>query len=461
MIWNEDLLAKALEQEIGFKFSADYFEFNSKYVKPGSIFIALKGESGDGHTYIQNAIDNGAVCIISEKPFSGFANVVVVENTHKALYKMAGYKRSNVNAIYVGVTGSVGKTSTKEMLAAFFSAYGKTFKTEGNFNNDLGVPITLCRMPLDSEYAVIEMGMSSKGEIKTLTDIVNPKICIITNVEAVHLEFFDSVAGIADAKSEIFMGSDKTRTAIINIDSPYYEQMHSNAIKCNIDKNNIHTFGKHASASVRLVSCNIQDSEMHIEAAYHNNIYKFSIPLVGEHHAINALIAICSAASLSLNIDAGINNIKNMHIAKGRGEVIDITCNSKTFTIVNEAYNASPVATKAVLKAYATKYSNRRLIAVLGDMKELGAKAADFHKDLSHDIENNKIAKVICVGALMKNLYDAIPDNKKLGYYFNIDEMLNSDIINLIEDKDVIIIKGSNSMKLFKLAEYFKTLETR
>ncbi|OJV15073.1 MAG: hypothetical protein BGO27_06515 [Alphaproteobacteria bacterium 33-17] len=454
MIWDNKLLAEALGIEIDFEFKAKGFYFNSKEVRAGDVFIALKGENGDGHLYIESALHNGASVVIAEKNDLNDPRIVVVENTLDALYKMAHFKRSNVKATYIGVTGSVGKTSTKEMLASYFSAYGKTTKTEGNFNNDLGVPITLSRMPMDATYAIIEMGMSSKGEIEKLTKIVNPKICIVTNVEAVHLEFFDSVEGIADAKSEIFMGTDESRIAVINIDNQYAPRLISNAKKYGVK--NIKTFGKSKEADIKLKSCGIIDSHTFVKVLYGENEYEYQIPVVGEHQAYNSMVCILAASSLSLNPSAGISTLKDMEIAKGRGEIFASQIDGKRITIVNEAYNASPAAVKAVLMAYGQKFAQSRKIAVLGDMKELGESAQNFHANLADDIYQSGIDLVVCVGDMMKNLYNNLEENYRFGYFINIDEMMNSDILKKINDGDVLIFKGSNSMRLYKMADSLK-----
>lgn len=453
VVWNRDNLSKALKQNIHFDFEANGFEFNSKNVLEGDMFIALKGERGNGHDFIKDAISRGASAVISEVMIPSYEDkIILVEDTKKALMDMARWKRDNSKARFIAITGSVGKTSTKEILYSAISKYGKTHKTKGNFNNDLGVPITLCRMKEDDEYAIIEMGMNKTGEIEFLTKLVDPHIAIITNVESTHLEFFESTLDIANAKSEIFTGNNPNKIAIINKNNQYFEHIKKKAKEYNVSK--ILSFGDDADAS--LISTKVLDDAMYIKARIFDKEMEYKIPLIGNHQAENSLIMLLVLSEINALEPEILSHLESLYIEEGRGKTIHINYKNKNITIFDESYNASPSSMKAVLKAAHLRFPDRRKIAILGDMKELGESSIKFHQNLKDDILTQNISKVILVGNLMKYLYDFLPNDLRIGHFDDVEELLNSNCFDMIEDQDVLILKGSNSMKINKVIRFFE-----
>ncbi|AZL15312.1 UDP-N-acetylmuramoyl-tripeptide--D-alanyl-D-alanine ligase [Rickettsiales endosymbiont of Stachyamoeba lipophora] len=456
IIWDDKLLSQALGQYVPFTFEAYSFEFNSKEVQEGSLFIALRGENGDGHSYIKNAQEKGAICIIAEyipKDALHTDNILIVKDSKKALNQLGKFKREHVKATYIGVTGSVGKTSTKEMIYSALSVFGMTHKNAGNFNNELGLPITLARMPNHTQYAVLEMGMNHLGELKYLTSIGKPDIAVITTVEAVHLEFFNSIETIAQAKAEIFEGLNPQGLAIINHDNAYFELMNMQAIKLGIK--NIGTFGAHQGAYAKLIEYKAYKEHALIKAQINDQTIEYQLGMVGRHQAINSLIPLFIINHLGLDLNKGIKALSTQTAAYGRGTVIDVIYNNKHLTIIDESYNASPVAVKAALYNLAERFPNSQKIAILGDMKELGTAEKTFHQELKEYIIDNKIAKIICIGSLMRSLFDSLPRDFTKYAFSSVTEYLNSSP-DLFDSQDVILVKGSFSMGLGRVVSYLK-----
>ncbi|MBN8827904.1 MAG: UDP-N-acetylmuramoyl-tripeptide--D-alanyl-D-alanine ligase [Sphingobacteriia bacterium] len=452
-IWDESSIKKALNIEVPFNFNATGFEFNSKDIKPGFIFIALKGENGDGHDYINSAFENGAVAAIVHKlPERNREKCILVKDTKEALLTLANFKRNNSRAKFIGITGSVGKTTTKEMAALAFEAFGKVHKNRVNFNNDIGVPITLSQMPDDAEYAIIEMGMSAKNEILYLTKIVEPDVAIITTIEPVHLEHFESISGITDAKSEIFHGTKSHRVGIINADNAEFERMKSNAKKYEVE--NLLTFARDNSGNAKLLEAQVKDNTTYIKANIDNKEISYSINIPGEHHAMNTLPVLLAVHALNLDIEKAANKLTNIEAVVGRGQLHELNYSGKKITIIDESYNSNPAAVKAALKVMKMKYPHRRKIALLADMKELGSTTIELHKDLLPNLESC-VDKVGLVGEVIEHLFNVLPENLKLSHYKTVENLLESTLFEMLENNDVLLIKGSNSMKMSKIVAYF------
>lgn len=453
VIWTSKQISQALN--INF-ISQDVFgmvQFNSKDVNKGDIFVALKGGVGDGHDFVVDAFEKGAGLAIVSQDIKNIPKdkVIKVEDTFEALQDLAEYKRHHSQACFVGVTGSVGKTSTKEILGLVLGSFGKTFISRNNFNNHIGVPINLASIADDDKFAVVEMGMNAAGEISRLTKQVMPDIAIITSVSEGHLEFFDSIEKIADAKSEIFEGLDiNSGIAILNRDISTYRRCIENIDIAGVG--NIITFGKSQFANIRLMSYSLVDVGM-VRLVY--NIFgeklEFVMPAVPKHVAINFAVVLAVVDVLGLDISQAIQILATFKPKIGRGMVVKVQNSAKEYSIITDYYNANPESMRAGLE-HLGQFKNTQKMAVLGDMKELGKDELKLHRDMIPHITKSGVKKLFLVGSIMPRIKDDLPKNILVRTYNNFDE-LNQDINNHTENGEVILIKGSRSMHLEKVAE--------
>ena len=453
MIWTSKQIGKALSLTLETDNEFGKVQFNSKDIEKGDIFIALKGGARDGHEFVLDAFARGAsLAIVSEEIKNAPANKLIkVEDTFEALQSLAEYKRQNSKAHFIGVTGSVGKTSTKEIIGLILGSFGNTFVSRGNFNNHIGVPINLASIADDDEFAVIEMGMNKAGEISLLTTHVTPDIAVITSVAPVHLEFFDSIEKIADAKSEIFEGLDiNTGIAILNRDISTYRRCIENIDRAGIG--NIKTFGKSQFANIRFVSYSLIDQNM-VKLTYsifHEKL-EFVMPAVPKHMAINFAAALAVVYCLGFDINQAVKALAKFKLQIGRGLVVDIKKEDRKYSIITDYYNSSPESLRAGLE-YLRQFKNPKKGAVLGDMKELGKDELKFHFALIPHIVKSGIKKLFLVGDVMPEIAKEIPENI-LVYTYKTSEELASNINKYTEGEEIILIKGSRSINLEKVAE--------
>ena len=434
MNWNSKEAAIVTKGKSFSSWDGGKLVFDSRLIEKRDIFIALPGASMDGHNFVKSAFDKGAAGAIASKIPEGISQdrLILVENTLTALSDMALYKRSKSKAKFIGITGSVGKTSTKELLGLALSAHGKTFISRGNYNNFLGVPINLASMPDDTEYAVIEIGMDHAGEITPLSDLVKPDIAIITAIENIHRANFDSIEGIAEAKAEIFHGMLEFGIAIINALSNCYELLKQKA-----EAHKIISLGIESKIS------NYQVKENNTEANF--NIFGKEITLkfdniMGRQQIHNMMAALTCVESLGLDPMKSVHALEQFKLPRGRGMVSRISVNNKNIILIDDSYNAGPVSVKAALKNMS--YYSGRKIAILGDMTEMGPESVSLHVALKEDIIANNINKVICFGNIMLNLYEVLPEDKKLGSYLTLKDLAIA-LPDKLEDGDVLLIKGS------------------
>lgn len=449
-MWNQDLVVEATGGKIFGIWNASGVCLDTRKLNQGDIFIAFKGEKLDGHDMLTEAFAKGASAAMVEYIPEGIdkERLVLVENTAKALEDLAIYHRDRLDAKFIAITGSVGKTSTKEEAFLVFSELGKSYMTKGNYNNNLGLPITLASIPLDTKYAIIEMGMSSAGEITYLTKLAKPDIAIITNVEGVHLEFFDSIAGIVAAKSEIFLGMSSSATAILNNTSPYIELMKDYATKAGVA--NIKTFGGGGDAYATRVNSH------EVEAVISGETLNYNIGSYGMHHITNSLAVLLAVKSLGGDLQKASKGLAKFKNIKGRGEVNKINIGGKIITVIDDSYNASPVSVKAALAVLGGNFSDaKRKLAILADMRELGEDTINLHKSLADAILTNRIDKVIAVGELMHNLFTELPDSVRLRFFNNTEEAIEN-TLKYIENGDAVLVKGSFGTGIHRLVDFIK-----
>ncbi|HEX4504658.1 MAG TPA: UDP-N-acetylmuramoylalanyl-D-glutamyl-2,6-diaminopimelate--D-alanyl-D-alanine ligase [Alphaproteobacteria bacterium] len=426
----------------GAGWAASGVSIDTRAVAANDLFVALKGPRFDGHDFVAAALSSGAAAAMVDRPISGAdpARLLAVPDTMAGLEALAIAARARSQARIVAVTGSVGKTGTKEALATLLGAQGRTHASTGNLNNQIGMPLSLARMPATAEFGVFEIGMNHAGEIAPLSAMLRPHVAIITNVEAVHLEYFANVEGIADAKAEIFTGLDADGTAILNHDNPHFGRLTQAAEARGIG--NIWSFGESAGAEGRLISVDLEPSGSVVRATILGREIGFRLPLPGRHQVQNALAVLLAVAAMGGDIGAAVATLETLTPVKGRGVAIDVALAGGSFRIVDETYNASPAATRAALAVLGmTEAGGRRLVA-LGDMLELGANGPAEHVGLADALIAAKVAQVFTAGPLTRHLHDALPAHMR-GAHAETSAALAPLVARAARANDIVLVKGS------------------
>ncbi len=404
---------------------------DSRKITEGDLFIAVKGEKFDGHNFVKQVIESGAELVIVEHLIENvdIKRQIVVADSLKAYGQIAAYNRSLFKGIVIGLTGSAGKTTTKEEIKFALSQFGKVYATEGNFNNNIGVPYTLCNLDMSADFAVIEMGMSAKGEIEELTSYTKPDIAIITNVYPMHIEFFENFEGIAEAKAEIFKSLKKGGIAIINEDTNFAKILEKRALE-----NGAETlkFGKDSHPQVSL---NLSEE--------------------GEHHLYNAWCVLTLIKALNLDIQKTATHLQNFKSLAGRGakHILNLP-QGGTYTLIDDSYSGQPEAMKIAVQALGKMQTSGRKIAVLGKMAELGTTSKQQHIEIGKTVAQTNIDIVIGICEEMKDMLSQVPDTIEKIYFTN-KEGLDEFLLNkCLQNNDIVLIKGARySSKLYQIAE--------
>ena len=432
------------------KFIFDDIVTDSRKIIPGSLFIALKGEKFNGEDFAIEAINKGAAGVIVSQdcpqdklPSSGL--VLKVEDTLAAYQSFARVWREKFNIPVVAITGSNGKTTTKDLTAAALSALGDVQKTSGNFNNEIGVPITLLGINENHKAAVVEIGMRGLGQIESLAKVVKPNIGIATMVGETHIELLGSIENIAKAKRELVEAIKEGGTVILNADD-------SNVIAMKSHVNSgvkVITFGIENEANVKAVKITTGDSSTNFVVRCNGNNYEFEIPMLGRHNVSNALAAISAGIAVGLSIEEIINGIKNLSKTKMRFEIVE----RHGLHIINDAYNASPASMRAAIKTTA-EIAKGRKIAVLGDMLELGDISEKVHREVGEEAAKNNFDVLITLGTLGKFIAEgAKVAGLKTIYTTDTHEEAAKHLCNLLVEGDTILFKGSRGMQMEKIIE--------
>lgn len=406
-------------------------ETDSRKVQKGDLFIAIKGEKFDGHDFVKQVVDAGAELVVVEHLIDDVdvKRQIVVENSLKAYGKIGAYNRSLFEGKVIGLTGSAGKTTTKEEIKFALEQFGKVYATKGNFNNNVGVPITLCDIDFDADYAVIEMGMSAKGEIEELVDYVKPDIAIVTNVYPMHIEFFDEFSGIAEAKAEIFKSLKKGGAAIINQDTNFADILEKRALE---NGAKLIKFGK----------------ENHINV-------KLKLDDEAEHNFYNAWCVLALINELKLDVEKTAQRLSGFKALAGRGakHLLNLP-NGEKYTLIDDSYSGQPEAMKIAIKSLSNMKAKGRKIAVLGKMAELGDTSKDQHIEIGKVVANADIDIVIGVCEEMKDMLAQVGDDKEK-HYFENKEGLDEFLLNkCLQNNDIVLIKGARySSKLYQVTE--------
>lgn len=422
---------------------------DSRLVEEGYLFFATKGERVDGHSFILQVAEKKAACVICEKaPENVEIPYILVEDSFAALKQVAAYYRENLTIPVIGITGSVGKTSTKEMIAAVLGVRYNVLKTEGNFNNEVGLPLTILRIRDEHKVAVVEMGINHFGEMHRLSEIAKPDICVITNIGQCHLEFLGSREGILKAKSEIFDFMNPEGYVCINGDDD---------MLCTIKEVHGHkpvTYGMTMKNDVYVTdvkSNGILGSEASIYL--NDETFDVEIPLPGEHMVMNALAATCVGDLLGLKPEEIAKGIAAVKAVGGRSNIIAL----EDKTILDDCYNANPVSMKAAIDLL--NLANTRKVAILGDMFELGEGQEEMHSEIGRYAVEQGIEVLVCVGELSRNMFNAATltrtaMKKDIQIYYMQDTQEVIDKIDIILEKgDSILVKASHGMGFAEVVE--------
>ncbi|MDR1689462.1 MAG: UDP-N-acetylmuramoyl-tripeptide--D-alanyl-D-alanine ligase [Clostridiales bacterium] len=434
------------------KVTAAFVETDSRVYLNGALFIALKGPVYDGHDFIDEAFSKGAVCVISEheSDLEKYADkpVICVKSTYTALKDLARDYISGFNIPIVAVTGSVGKTTTRDLIASVLSIKYKTFKTEKNFNNEIGLPLSVLKLDRDHEAAVFEMGMSNFGEIHNLAEIVRPDISVITNIGDSHMENFKSRDEILKAKTEILDYHKPNGRIILNGDDELLKTLAGKY-------NNIKFYGL-GEGNYFYADQIREDGLWGISCSVHYSGSKFfvKIPLPGRHMVQNTLAAVAVGEALNIEASAIKNGIENFRPPKQRMDIINT---QSGITVINDTYNASPASMLAAIDVLATVKT--RKICVLGDMLELGKKSPEYHYLIGKHAAASGVDIIICVGEIASSIYKGAVPHLKAGQravFFETQDEVLKELVSFLNDGDTVLVKASRAMKLENIVEYLK-----
>ena len=450
-LWTVDDMAQAMRAEKQGALPGDCsgISIDSRTLGKGEAFFAITGER-DGHDFVPVALSAGAgLAVVAKNRAAQFGNapLLVVDDVLEGLRQLARASRARSRAKIIAVTGSVGKTSSKEALRLALGADGETHASVASYNNHWGVPLSLARMPASAQYGVFEIGMNHAGEITPLVAMVRPHVAIITTIEPVHLEFFGTLEKIADAKAEIFSGLEKGGTAVLNRDNPQFARLATAAKAAGVSR--IVAFGEHKDCDARLVTCRLQADTSTVEADIlgHHMTYKLGAP--GRHLAQNSLAVLAAVALIGADLALGALALNNLAPAPGRGTRSRLSIADGTFLLIDESYNANPASVRAALAllGQAPLGPRGRRIAVLGDMLELGKDAEKLHRGLKDSVESAGIDLVFCSGPHMRALFEALPSARR-GGYADAATGLESQVIDAVQVGDAVMVKGSLGSKM-------------
>ncbi|MGE5477688.1 MAG: UDP-N-acetylmuramoylalanyl-D-glutamyl-2,6-diaminopimelate--D-alanyl-D-alanine ligase [Bacteroidales bacterium] len=434
--------------------SATGVSIDSRSVAAGDLFIALAGPNHDGHAYVKAAIEGGAAAALVHRIPEGCDGLplLLVDDTMAGLQALGRAARDRSAARIVAVTGSVGKTGTKEMLALALSAQGATHWSVGSFNNHWGVPLSLARMPADVRFAVFELGMNHPGEIIPLVAMVRPHVAIVTTVELVHAGHFDSVEQIADAKAEIFTGLEAGGVAVLNRDNRHFQRLADAAKAAGVAKTI--SFGSHIDADARLLDVAVDPAETAVLTLLKDKAIAYRIGVPGVHWAMNSLAVLLAAGALGADVEAAARSLAAMTPPKGRGERHRIAVPRGTAELIDESYNASPVSMKAAIATLAAAKPGKdgRRMAVLGDMLELGEDAAALHASIAEAVVAWNIDLVHTAGPLSAHLRAALPADRRGVHALNSEELAPL-VKACVKAGDVVMVKGSAGSRMGRVVK--------
>lgn len=443
------------------EWAAGGLSIDTRTLTPGEMFVALV-DARDGHEFINNAFERGAAAaLVARAPENApdGAPLLVVRDTLEGLRDLARAARLRNFGKRIAVTGSAGKTSTKEMLRASLASLGRVHASDKSFNNHWGVPLTLARMPLDADFGVFEIGMNHAGEITPLTKLVAPHVAIVTTVAPAHLEFFGTVEKIAEAKAEIFLGVLKDGAAVLPIDNDHYGLLRERAESAGVTR--VISFGESLNADVRLVSYRGVDARAEVTAEVFGETLDYVLDAPGKHQAMNSLAVIGAACAIGVSAAKATAGLKGLGAAAGRGARTTVRLGSGVqVAVIDESYNANPTSMAAALALLGQiePRGRGRRIAVLGQMLELGPAGPALHAALLEPVIAAGVDALYVAGALMDHLWEKAPASIRGGKAADA-RALGPEILNALKDGDIVMVKGSNASKVSEIVAAIKAAE--
>lgn len=433
-------------------FSATGMSIDTRTLKPGDLFVALKGDARDGHDFVKAAFDaKASAALVSHKPDGATGPLLAVAHVQRGLEDLARASRARSHAKIIAVTGSAGKTTTKEMLRLAFGALGNTHASAASYNNHWGVPLSLASMPRETEYGVFEVGMNHFGELRNLVSFVKPHIALVTTIAPAHLEFFGNCEAIADAKSEIFEGILPGGSALIPADSEYAARLATRAKQAGVSR--ILSFGVNGK-DARLIGFTETEDGMRVQSEILGRRVDFRIAAPGAHIAGNAIGALLSVAILDGDVLNAAAALSHFSALKGRGARFKVKVGAGSAEIIDESYNANPASMAAALALLGSANAKRR-IAVLGDMLEMGPEGAAHHADLAAPIQAARVDMVYANGPQMKSLWDVLPASRRGSYAATSSEIAPL-VAGGLQDGDVVLVKGSLGSRMAAIIDALK-----
>ena len=466
VLWTVEAMAAAIgaEREGALPQSVPGISIDSRTLAAGEAFFAIQGDHRDGHDFVAAALAAKAGLAVvaadrrSELPQD--VPLLVVPDVLAALRALAAAARARLQGKVIGVTGSVGKTGTKEALRLALSQDGETHASAASYNNHWGVPLSLARCPASARYAVLEMGMNHAGEIEPLSRLARPHVAIITTVAPVHLEFFGSLAKIADAKAEIFLGLEAGGAAVINRDNSQFARLKRRAKEAGVAR--IVSFGEHEQADARLIKCALHPGCSAVQADILGTELTYKIGAPGRHLVHNSLAVLAAAVLVGADLALAALALADFKPASGRGAAFEIDLPGGPATVIDESYNANPASMAAALALLGQRPvgARGRRIAVLGDMLELGPRGRALHRGLLAPVDANAIDLVFCCGPLMRALWRALQASRRGGYAED-SAALEPQVLSAVGAGDVVMVKGSLGSRMAPVVKALQKLSVR
>ena len=454
-LWTSDEIARATGGELaGVPFAASGVSIDTRSIEAGDLFVALSGVR-DGHEFVDMALGKGAAGTLASQSVAGSA--IKVGDTLTALEKLGVAARERApQAKRAAVTGSVGKTSVTQAIMAGLKLAGRAHSSIKSYNNHIGVPLTLARMPRDTERAVFEIGMNHAGEIAPLARMVQPHAVVVTTVGPVHTENFpDGELGVARAKAEVFEGLQPGGVAVLNADNAWFEMLKGEALKAGAQ---VRSFGIAEGADARLIDFRTTGSQARVQAHFHGQALDFPILQTGLHWGPNAMAVLLMLEALDVSLGHSLAALGSFEPLEGRGAERSIQIAGGAFTLIDESYNANPISMASAIATLGARKSSGRRIVALTDMLELGPEAPGYHAALAQPLAQAKVDLVFCAGPLMKSLWDALPPTRRGGYAESAAE-LAPQVSRTAEPGDLVMVKGSNGSKAGAVAAALSALD--
>ena len=451
-LWTAQEAARATGGRLinGDQWSAGGVSIDTRTLEPGDLFVALK-DVRDGHDFLAQAYVSGAgAALISDaSKAEGMGPALVVPDVLDGLRKLGEAARERSAAKRVAVTGSVGKTSTKEALAVCLSATGQTHRSVKSYNNHWGVPLTLSRMPAESRFAVFEIGMNHRGEILPLTHIVRPHAALVTTIAPAHVENLGSLEAIADEKGDIYAGLEPGGAALVPNEAPHASRLIEAAER---NGANLIRFGCDAVCEARLLKFDMDDTGSTAEAEILGRVIRYRVGVEGAHWALNSVAALAAADVVGADLDAAAHALEHLRAFDGRGVATRVEAPSGPFLLVDDSYNANPASMAAAFSTLGARKPNGsgRRIAALGDMLELGPDERAYHSGLATPLQEAGVDLVFAAGPRMAALMEALPPNLRGGYAETADALIPV-IAGSLQAGDIVLVKGSNGSKMSRV----------